>query len=129
MAIKVSMLALDSMCTNLQNAIEQFWVNHNLVCYKNRLWKTLRQVEGSRQALCLRIGAYSWSSPSIELDKKKRRDDCNVAAGANYSVASPLSWELSLRYVGVIWFIFHVLQLLPIWSMQQNLCCIRVQAW
>ena len=53
MAIKVYMAALDSMRTNLQNAIEQLWVNHNLVCYKNQLRKTHRQVEGSCQAsLC-----------------------------------------------------------------------------
>ena len=30
-----------------------------------------------------------------------------------------------VRYVGAIWFIFHVLQLLPIRSTQQNLCYIN----
>ena len=29
----------------------------------------------------------------------------------------------SIRYVRVIWFIFHVLQLLPIRFKQQNVCC------
>ena len=29
-----------------------------------------------------------------------------------------------IRYVGVIWFLFHVLQLLPIRCTQQNSCCI-----
>jgi hypothetical protein len=33
---------------------------------------------------------------------------------------------VSLRYAGVIWFIFHVLQLLPIRFTQQNLCCINI---
>ena len=28
-------------------------------------------------------------------------------------------------YVGIIWFVFHVLQLLSIRFTQQNLCCIR----
>ena len=73
MAIKVSMLALDSMCTNLQNAIEQFWVNHNLVCYKNRLWKTLRQVEGSRQALVSVFGPIVGLLP--QLNSIKRREE------------------------------------------------------
>jgi hypothetical protein len=49
MAIKVYMAALDSKRTNLQNAIEQLWVNHNLVCYKNQPRKTHRHVEGNCQ--------------------------------------------------------------------------------
>ena len=31
---------------------------------------------------------------------------------------------VQLRYEGVMWFVFHVLQLLPIKFTQQNLCCI-----
>ena len=72
----------------------------------------------------LHIWAYIWSSSLIELNKKKGRDVCDVATGANYGVASYLSWDLSLRYVGVIWFIFNVLRLLSIRFTQPNLCCI-----
>ena len=35
-----------------------------------------------------------------------------------------LKLACTLRYVGVIWFVFHVLQLLPIRLTQQNSCCI-----
>ena len=31
---------------------------------------------------------------------------------------------VTIRYVGVIWFAFHILQLLPIRITQQNACCI-----
>ena len=32
-------------------------------------------------------------------------------------------WNQWLRYVGVSWFVFHVLQLLPITFTQQHSCC------
>ena len=41
------------------------------------------------------------------------------------SIAKSLVWEgllLAIRYVGVLWFLFHVLQLLP--PINQYLCCI-----
>jgi hypothetical protein len=34
-------------------------------------------------------------------------------------------WVVPIRYVGVIWFISHVLQLMPIIITQPNLCCSR----
>ena len=39
----------------------------------------------------------------------------------SYLVVSQL-----LRHVGVIWFVFHVLQLLPIKFAQQNLCIHKI---
>ena len=39
------------------------------------------------------------------------------------SIALRLNY-FNVWYVGVIWFVFHVLQFVPIRFTQQNLCCI-----
>ena len=52
----------------------------------------------------------------------------NVSSTMNWWASkgqmTSLGSKCHLRYVGVIWFVFHVLQLLPIRFTQQNSCCI-----
>ena len=39
-----------------------------------------------------------------------------------FNVLKEMSVWVSVRYMGVIWFVFHVLQLLPVRFTQMNVC-------
>ena len=68
-----------------------------------------------RMPQALNMALVMWSMP----------ENCKTSYSRTWTWSCLRNKGMVIRYVGVIWFLFHVLQLLPIRFTQQNSCCIN----